>query len=116
MSGLGKTDAGCNVAFSVSGVQFHLLQLALPPDVIASDDLLRNRLAHAMAGTADPARARADADPLSARARSDGLLDQLMAAGCLSPEQVPLAALHWTAGQGIRFIDLWAVRRRVTAT
>jgi hypothetical protein len=114
VSGLGNTDAGCSVAFSISGVQFHLLQLALPPDVIASADLLRNRLAHAMAGTADPARVRDAVDPLSSRHRSDGLINQLMAARCLGPEQVPLAALHWTAGQGIRFIDLWAARRRIT--
>lgn len=113
ISGLGNTAAGCDVAYSVSGVQFHLLQLALPSQVVASADMLRNRLAHAMAGTADPIRAAADADPLSSRTRSDGLLNQLMAVGCLGPEQVPLAALYWTAGRGIRFIDLWAARRRI---
>ena len=116
VSGLGNTDAGCNVAFSVAGVQFHLLQLALPTTVIASADLLRNRLAHAMAGTADPARIRADADPFGSRTRADGLLGQLVSAGCLGADEVPLAALRWTAGQGIRFVDRWAVRRRITAT
>lgn len=115
VSGLGNTAAGCNVDVAVSGVQFHLLQLAVPALLSSVPALLRNRLAHALAGTSDPARQRADADPWNVRARTDGLLGQLRDAGCLPDDEVPLAALHWTAEQGLQFVDLWAVRRRVTA-
>ena len=115
VSGLGNEDAACNVAFSVEGVQFHLLQIALPPSVLGAADLLRNRVAHLLLGTGDPRRLELYRNPLGAPVREYGLLDDLHAAGCLDDHQVPLALLSWTAAQGIRFVDLWSVRRRIVA-
>ena len=115
VSGLGNEDAACNVAFSVEGVQFHLLRLALPPSVMAEPDRLRNRLAHLMLGTGSPERAAFDANPLGPRVGRYGLLDDLRTRKCLDDRQVPLAVLSWTSGAGIRFVDLWAVRRRIAA-
>jgi hypothetical protein len=115
VTGLGNEQAACNVAFSVEGVQFHLLQIALPSDVLGAGDRLRNRLAHLLLGTADARRAAFERNPLGPRHETYGLLDDLRSAGCLDDEQVPLAVLVWTAAAGIRFVDLWAVRRRIAA-
>jgi hypothetical protein len=115
VSGLGNEDAACNTAFSVEGVQFHLLKVALPPEVLGAPDRLRNQLAHLVAGTADPRRRAVGRDPLGPPVAAYGLLDDLRQPGCLTDEQVPLAMLLWTAAQGIGFVDLWSVRRRIVA-
>jgi hypothetical protein len=113
VSGLGNEDAACNVAFSVEGVQFHLRRIALPTSFLSAPDRLRNRVTHLMLGTADPRLQRIERDPLGAPVGPYGLLDDLRDTGCLGDEQVPLAVLAWTGAQGIRFVDLWAVRRRL---
>jgi hypothetical protein len=115
VSGLGNEDAACNVAFSIEGVQFHLLRIALPPSLLDPPDQLRNRLAHLMLGTADPRRRAFASDPLGAQVGEYGLLDDLRAASCFDDEHVPLAVLVWTAADGIRFVDGWAARRRIVA-
>jgi hypothetical protein len=112
-SGLGNADAGCNTAYSVEGVQFSLLRLSLPVSAVTSDAQLRNRVAHLMYGTGDPARAAFAANPWGAVPVSYGLLDDLRAS-CLGPDEVPLALLHWTGSAGLLYVDRWAVRRRVT--
>jgi hypothetical protein len=96
-------------------VQFHLLRLALPASLVSAPDRLRNRVAHLMLGTADPRLRRFDVDPLGSPVGAYGLLDDLRDTGCLGDEQVPLAVLTWTAAQGIRFVDLWSVRRPLVA-
>jgi hypothetical protein len=113
VSGLGNEDAPCNIAYSLEGVQFHLLRLALPADLLAQPDRLRNSVAHLMFGTADPRRLMVEVDPLGLSVGPYGLLDDLRATGCLDDTQVPLAVLTWTAAEGIRFVDLWSVRRRL---
>jgi hypothetical protein len=113
VSGLGNEDAACNTAFSIEGVQFHLLRLAVPASFLAAPDLLRNRIAHLMFGTDDPRLLLAPVDLLGSPVGAYGLLDDLRATDCLPDEQVPLAVLTWTAAQGIRFVDLWSVRRRI---
>ncbi|MBA3891070.1 MAG: hypothetical protein H0X64_11120, partial [Gemmatimonadaceae bacterium] len=75
VSGLANEDAACNIAFSIEGVQFHLLRLALPPSLLSDPDRLRNRLAHLMLGTADPRRRAFEGDPLGPRMGAYGLLD-----------------------------------------
>jgi hypothetical protein len=113
VSGLGGDGPACDVAFSIEGVQFHLLRVAVGPSLLSPPERLRNRLAHAMLGTDDPRRAAFASDPLGAPVGSYGLLDDLRAAGCFDDEHVPLAVLVWTAAAGIRFVDLWAARRRI---
>jgi hypothetical protein len=115
VSGLGNEAAACNVAYSVEGVQFHLLRLALPTALASDRARLRNRIAHELAGTGNARRRTSAANPFAPAPADVGLLDDLRRAGCLGDEQVPLAVLMWTASAGVRFIDLWAVRRRVTA-
>jgi hypothetical protein len=112
-SGLGNADAGCNTAYAVDGVQFSLLRLSLPVDAVASAGRLRNRVAHLMFGTDDPARSAFAADSWGAVPAGWGMLDALRAS-CLGADEVPLALLHWTGADGLVFVDRWAVRRRPT--
>ena len=46
VSGLQNAQAQCNVAYSLEGVQFTLLRVALPAGVVADPDRTRNRVAH----------------------------------------------------------------------
>ena len=114
VSGLGNEDAGCNIAYSIRGVRFRLWRLLLPTSFSNEPDRLRNRLAHLLLGTADAERDAAERNPLGTPIDGYGLLDKLRAT-CLTEEQVPLAVLTWTAADGIRFVDLWSVRRRIEA-
>jgi hypothetical protein len=75
---------------------------------------LRSHVAHLMLGTADPARRRFRIDPFGPRVTTYGRLDEMHAAGLLTTGEVPLAALAWTESHGLQFVDLWAVRRRLT--
>ena len=43
VSGLGNEDAGCNIAFSIHGVQFRLWRLLLPASFDASPERLLAR-------------------------------------------------------------------------
>jgi hypothetical protein len=115
-SGLAGRDATCATAFSVEGVQFRLLRLALPPSVTADDVKLRARVRDTMFGLGDAAAPHPAVDPFGPMPASWGLVDALRAQGdCLSDHELPLAVLHWTATGGLRYVDRWAVRRRVTA-
>jgi hypothetical protein len=113
VSGLGNGGGACDVDYNVDGVQFQLIGLAVDPSLGDEPDLLRNRVAHLIFGTIDPARLSEVVDPFSHSSASYGLLDRL-ASGCLSDDCVPLALVHWTA-DGVTFLDRWAVRRRITA-
>jgi len=53
-------------------------------------------------------------DPMGPTPQSYGLVDALRDAGAMTDCDVPLALLHWTAAEGITFVDLWSVRRRPT--
>jgi hypothetical protein len=116
-SGLGNALAPCNSDFSAEGVKFELLHLNVSDtvlgDLLDDDDRIRNHLAHLMFGTADPRRDSSLPDPFGDDDSRYGFLDDLRP-NCLRDEQVPLAVLHWTPGQGIAFLDMWSVRRRPT--
>jgi hypothetical protein len=119
VSGLGNEQAACNTDYAADGVRFATLALNLGPSLLADTDHLRNRVAHLMFGTEDlsspdqPRRFRVERDPFGLPFSGYGLLDDLRAAECLGDDQVPLATIFWTPGIGIRFVDLWSVRRRI---
>lgn len=123
---------GCGSRFDKEGVRFRTVTLA--PDTLkkwvgaetlaalksysGKDDpvsvsRLRNRLAHAFLGSEELALFWRD--PLATPAGAGyGLLDRLRAdpAGPLDGCEVPLALLYATS-KGVRFLDMWAVRRRL---
>ena len=111
VSGLTNDPAPCNTALSVEAVKFRLIRLALPPSQLTDVAHLRNHVAHQFFGT--DALAGFVADPFGPVLREYGLLDVLRN-GLVTDDDVPLAVLSWTADAGIRWVDLWAVRRRLT--
>jgi hypothetical protein len=113
VSGLQNAQAQCNVAYSVEGVQFQLLRVALPALVLTDPKKIRNRVAHLMVGTGSIERVAAMADPLSPGPARYGMLDELAAQGCITDDQVPLAFLLWTGEDGVVYVDAWCVRRRL---
>lgn len=102
--------AECNRDVTIDGIKFRLVAVTLPKEVNSSDiDRLRNRAAYQCFALddwakelADPAWSAADGGTVAAKRPQDALGD------C----EVPLALIYFRQDEGIRFIDLWAVRRR----
>jgi hypothetical protein len=135
LGGNGRT-APCRSRYEVEGVQFGLAELDVSKMTEVSEDTrkeiadlmaahenpanlskLRNWLAHLCFGTEE--RGRFPRDPF-ARAKGDsaflqyGVVDHLRPPDPLSDCGVPLALIFWTR-DGIIFVDVWSVRRRVMA-
>ena len=110
VNGLGNDDASCNVALEAEALAFRLIRLSIPHDELVDKALLRNRIAYQCFGT--DAIAGAVADPFGTPVTSYGLLDTLRTQ-TLSNDEVPLAVFGWSIDDGIQFIDLWSVRRRI---
>lgn len=137
LNGGGKAD-GCGDRYAVEGVVFRLFELPLAtlkglsaarraelvtllsqseqqslsaPGRIAARSLLRNLLAHAC--FASEQRAERSADPFGAVGSPAGLLGSLAEEQLLSACEVPLGLILWT-NAGVRFVDMWAVRRWAT--
>jgi hypothetical protein len=111
VSGLGNVTATCNTRDLVEGVQFRLIPLDLPLAEVNEQERLRNRVAYQCFGVAEAQVFLRN--PFGPPLERYGLLDALRP-NTLTDCDVPLATLHWTAADGIRFIDLWSVRRRIT--
>lgn len=115
VSGLGNSAAGCNWRYKVEGVQFRLISMIDTFAPLLSDKArLRNRVAYRCFGYGpDDARLGAlIANPFGATFGGYGALDDLRP-DPLTDCQVPLAVLHWSP-QRLEFVDMWAVRRRIT--
>lgn len=105
-------SAACNVRSVVEGVQFRLVQPIVSPELLVDLPRLRNRVAGVALGVTtrfEPYR-----NPLGTMTSSYGLVDALRADGAMTDGDVAIGLLHWTASQGITFVDIWSVRRRVT--
>jgi hypothetical protein len=111
VSGLANEPGPCNVAASVEAVRFRLIRLALTPAELADEKHLRNLVAYRCFG--NDALAAVARDPFGAGPQPEGLIDALRHQ-TLSDDEVPLAVIFWSAVAGIRFVDLWSVRRRVS--
>lgn len=128
IGGLDDGVAPCAVGYWADGVRLRLVRVnlgAIPPDRAPQ---VRSVFANAVLGTTDPRRRDAlvpwafpprvasgdldDPSPLADPRDRWGLLDDLPP-GCIGHDEVPLAALRWTAA-GLDWLDMWAVRRRVT--
>ena len=132
VSGLNNGASSCNSKNRVAAVKFQLISLrdqltaelsdlaaALQTNSDAANRLkqthrLRNRVAHRCFGTSDPRLDSFVSDPFGATATNYGLLDDLRP-NTLTDCEVPLAVMYWTQA-GVQFLDIWAVRRRITAS
>ena len=135
VSGLGNaglTSPGCGSRYAVEGVQFKLIDVDLNTNAAVSPTLraqlsalmkaggaantsrLRNLLAHL--GSGEARRKSFVLDPFVEDTERAGgnLLTALKTQGTLTPCDVPLALIYWTAN-GIGFTDMWSVRRRPAA-
>jgi hypothetical protein len=110
-NGLDPANVACNTDATVEAVQFRLINVN--PLRYAGLDIaspqFRNRLAYRCFGI--EAREQNAIDPWRVDAPRYGLIDELREVG-LDDRDVPLALVYWTAG-GIKFIDMWAARRRL---
>jgi hypothetical protein len=109
---LENATAACNTDTTVTAVQFRLIQL--DQQISASDMLdqnkLRNLIAYKCFGV--DSTSKFPVDPFTTNLEKYGLLDNLRPTW-LTECEVPLAILYWTLVDGIKFIDLWSVRRRL---
>lgn len=112
VSGLGNLDAACNAKYNIEGVQFRLLQISLTPTELDDAAHLRNHLAYRCFGMSDNAMTSFVANPFGPVVDKYGLIDDLRSS-CLQDNEVPLALISWTLNNGIEFIDMWSVRRRI---
>lgn len=112
-NGLDPGNVRCNTDATVDAVQFRLFSVPQPrfADLDPASATFRNRLAYRCFGIEE--RIDALIDPLREDPAQYGLVDELRALG-LSDCDVPLALVYWTS-TGLRFVDLWAVRRRPVA-
>jgi hypothetical protein len=111
VNGLGNEDAPCNVALEAEALAFRLIRLSVPLDQLAQKHLLRNRIAYSCFGI--EALAGVVADPFDPAVTSYGLVDTLRTQ-TLGDDEMPLAVIGWSIDDGIQFVDLWSVRRRLT--
>jgi hypothetical protein len=111
VSGLSNTTASCNTRYTVEGVQFRRINLEVSQDDLNDSNRLHNRIAYRCFGVTD--RQSFLRNPFGPPFPRDGLLDDLRP-NRLTDRDVPLAVLHWTTTDGIKFVDLWSVRRRLT--
>jgi hypothetical protein len=141
-NGNGQTS-GCGFRFAVEGVQFRLVEIDLEDEDVLSgpalatletlieaepqndpvESRLRSLLAHLCLGTVDAADFPATlfSQLTQGTAAPDyGLLSRITDPDpanadehTLTPCDVPLALIYWTT-QGIQFVDMWSVRRRLT--
>ncbi len=110
--GLKNSFAACSSDVILEAVQFRLLPVDpfLSNETVPDSHLLRNYVAYKCFGT--PHTQDFYQNPLGYSLKSYGLLDE-MRGKTLSENDVPLAVVSWTAA-GLDFIDMWAVRRRLT--
>jgi hypothetical protein len=112
VNGLGNDTGPCTIALEAEALRFRLIRLALPAEVPLSDKAhLRNRVAYLCFG--EDTLAGAVADPFGSPVTTYGLLDTLRTQ-TMTDDEVPLATIGWTVDDGIEFVDLWSVRRRLT--
>ena len=105
VSGLGNAAAACNAKEVVEGVQFRLFQVKVTAAELVDDAHLRNVVAYKFFAADSAGAVR---DPFGLAASALTLTDPP-----LTDCDVPLALFQWTTTGGLRWVDLWSVRRRL---
>lgn len=111
-NGMNPAAVSCNTDTTVNTVQFRLIQI---DSVLAANELkdearLQNLIAYKCFGVGEANTFIAD--PFGKEVKQWGLLDSLRP-NQLTECEVPLAILYLTDKDGINFIDMWSVRRRL---
>lgn len=134
----GGTTTTCSRKDCIEGVQFKLIRVDLDcisgiendlrkelkslmnKNDVASQSKFRNMMAHLFFGTEKIAgfiRHPFERDTSNSESPyvTYGILDTLrsLEVSPLTDNDVPLATIHWS--EGIKFVDMWSVRRKITA-
>ena len=109
-NGFGGINSACTTRSVVNTVQFRLLPL--PGADLSDGNKARNRIAYQC--TAAASLVDAASDPYGPGVTRTSLIDNLRPA-FLTDCDVPLAVISWSILGGIRFVDNWSVRRRLTS-
>jgi hypothetical protein len=112
VSGLGNVVAPCNTKYNVDGVQFRRIQLGMTDAELADESKVRNIAAYKCFGLAAYAAQVTDPYAVSFTVPLNAL--DALRPRYLTDCDVPIAVIYWTVSGGIRFVDLWSVRRRLT--
>lgn len=110
VNGLRMGHAGCNAKYLVEGVRFRLLKLNLSQMELSDQAHLRNRIAYKCFGVDE--LKPFEQTPFGPRTADYGLIDRLRRENQLTDCEVPLALVSWR-DEGIQFVDMWSVRRRI---
>jgi hypothetical protein len=108
VTGLGNVAASCNSNYRAEAVQFRLIQLSVPTSVFSEANKVRNRVAYGC--FAADREATVVQQVFGTPATAPNLIDALRP-DRLTPCDVPLCVLYWTATGGIQFVDNSSVRR-----
>ena len=111
VSGLGNVPAACNSRYTTTGVQFRFVPLNLDP--VSSSERARNEVAYQCFGLPEKQPNEFLSAALARLSQPAYGLETRIPKGRLTPREVPLAIIQWTA-TGMGFVDMWAVRRRLT--
>jgi hypothetical protein len=111
-SGLNNAFASCNTDVILETVQFRLLAVDpfLRNENFSDKKRLRNLVAYRCFTAAEMQEFYKN--PLGFPLNPYGLIDE-MRGKTLSDSDVPLAIINWTSS-GLQFVEMWAVRRRLT--
>jgi hypothetical protein len=110
-----RLEDGCADQWEEEGVEFHLFQLDEFEDQTISGESLsvrRSRLAYWCYANAQLSAYFNDPASTTGETIISKLAESLT--GTLSPRDLPLAVFDWTDAGGIRFVDNWSVRRRMS--
>jgi hypothetical protein len=112
-SGLNNAFSTCNTDVIVETVQFRLLGVDsfLTGETLPDQDKLRNFIAYKCFGNTQ--KAEFFKNPWGFSTDEYGLIDK-MRKQTLAADDVPLAIINWTS-TGLKFIDNWSVRRRISS-
>jgi hypothetical protein len=111
VSGLGNVPAACNSRYTTLGVQFRLIPLNLDP--ASSSKRARNEVAYQCFGLPEKQPNDFLSAALARLLQPAYGLETRFPTGRVTTHEVPLAIIQWT-GTGMGFVDMWAVRRRLT--
>jgi hypothetical protein len=113
-TGLGNGTSPCNTDTILEAVKFRHIHLNsfLNDGELDNQNLLRNRVAYRCFGVKEVNAYLTS--PFSPPMQRYKLMDELREENELSNCDVPLAIFYWTDSGGVEFVDMWAVRRRLT--
>lgn len=109
VAGLGNRVSPCNAGQRAEGLKFRLVPL--PASSVTAGPRARNQLAWQCLGLLDSSVISHRQQPFVLPVPPYGFPE--LAGGQLTPGEVPLAVVYWSAPGVFEFLDMWSVRRRI---